>query len=277
MNTRRAGKIISKASSVILEDPKALYEKERDLLNQPFYFEGTNGKGILLIHGWTTTSYELRRLGKYLNEFGYTVYAPLLRGHGTVPKDLENVKWEDWMEDVEKAYQKLKSDCEKVYAGGTSIGSCLAIMLAKKYPEISGLLLMATPYKIKFEKFLKPFSEIMKKIKNYHKKRYPPTFGGTNTITRLISYQSYSLASALETFKLVQETRKNIPFINQPAFIIQSLSDHIVEKNSLEKIYELLGSKIKKKKYIKRAYHTFISDIKNESVFEEMLEFIEEN
>lgn len=277
MNTKKASKIISKSNDIILEDPKILYEKEREFLNQPFYFKGTNGKGILLIHGWTTTSYELRRLGKYLNYYGYTVSAPLLRGHGTVPKDLEKVKWEDWLEDVELAYGELKKNCNNIYVGGTSIGSCLTIMLAKKYPEISGLLLLATPYKIRFEKILMPFSRMIKKIKNYHKKHYPPTFGGVHTITRLISYQSYSMDSAIETFELVKETRRNIPFIKQPAFLIQSLSDHIVTKNSLEKIYKSIGSKIKKKKYLERAYHTFISDIKNESVFEEILEFLDEN
>jgi carboxylesterase len=277
MNTRRAGEIISRTNSVILEDPRILYEREKEFLNKPFFFEGTNGKGVLLIHGWTTTPYELRRLGKYLNETGYTIYAPLLRGHGTVPKDLENVKWGDWLEDVEKAYERLKKNCKKIYIGGTSIGSCLTIMLAKKHPEISGIILMATPYKIRFEKILVAYAKIWIRIKKYNKKHYPPTFGGANTITRLISYQTYALSSALETFQLVQETRKNIPFINQPAFLIQSLSDHIVTKDSLEKIYNLLGSKIKKKRYIERAYHTFISDIKGESVFKDILSFLEEN
>lgn len=277
MNTKRASKIISKSNSIILEDPRLLYEKERELLNKPFYFKGTNGKGVLLIHGWTTTSYELRRLGKYLNESGYTVFAPLLRGHGTVPKDLENVRWKDWMEDIEAAYVKLKENYQQIYVGGTSIGSCLTIMLAKNHPDISGLILMAMPYKIKFERILIPFAHLSKKIKKYNRKYYPPTFGAISTITRLISYQSYSLDSALETFKLVQEARKNISCISQPAFLIQSLSDHVVSRKSLEKIYNLLDSKIKKKKYIKRAYHTFISDIKNESIFKEILDFLDTN
>ena len=77
-------------------------------------------------------------------------------------------------------------------------------------------------------------------MKKYNKKYYPPTFGAINTITRLISYQSYSLDSALETFKLVQETRKNISCISHPTFLIQSLSDHVVSRKSLEKIYNLL-------------------------------------
>lgn len=278
MNTKKASKIIRKNSnSVINEDPKELFRKEKEFLNQPFFFKGNNGKGILLIHGWTTTPYEMRRLGKYLNENGYTVSAPLLRGHGSVPRDLESVTWEDWLQDIEKAYYELKLSCEKIYVGGTSIGSSLAIMMAKKHLDTAGLLLMAVPYRMKFEKIAFPMIKILKKVKNYNKKYYPPTFGGINTITRLISYQSYSMTSALEAVKLIKEARKNIQSITRPCFIIQSKTDHIIAKNSAQEIYHDIKSEVKKIKYIKRAYHTFISDIKNESVFEEILDFLEKN
>jgi esterase/lipase len=45
----------------------------------------------------------------------------------------------------------------------------------------------------------------------------------------------------------------------------------------LEKIYSSIGSKVKKKEYISKAYHTFISDIKNEYIFEDILNFLNEN
>lgn len=270
-------KIYKKAKSILFADPELLYKEERHLIGQPFYFEGNGDKAILLIHGWTSTAYEVRRLGKYLNENGYTVHAPMLRGHGTVPKDLEGVKWNNWLEDVRKAYVELKSKYGKIYIAGTSIGSNLAVMLASKYPEISGLILMATPYKIRLEKTVALFARILGKFRKYNKKFYPPTFGVSTTITRLISYQTYPIASAVETFNLVQISRKYLGQVQQPCFVIQSSSDHIVSKNSLEKIYSKIGSRIKKKKYIKRAYHTFISDVKNEDVFQEILNFLEEN
>ena len=99
--------LLKKAKSILFADPNLLYKEERHLVNQSFYFEGTNGKAVLLVHGWTSTPYELRRLGKYLNENGYTVYAPQLKGHGTIPKDLEQVRWTDWLEDLEKSYAFL--------------------------------------------------------------------------------------------------------------------------------------------------------------------------
>jgi esterase/lipase len=151
-------------------------------------------------------------------------------------------------------------------------------MLAKENSEISGLVLMATPHKIKQEKIVAIVAKSLIFLgQKYRKKFYPPTFGASATVTRLISYQTYPLASALETFALIREARKNLEKIMQPCLLMQSTHDHIVTKNSMENIYNQIGSTIKKKKYIHKAYHTFISDIKNEHVFADILEFLEEN
>lgn len=279
---KRVKKIFRKTRSVLFADPQSLYKKEQHLLNKPFYFKGSNGKAVLLIHGWTSVPYEVRRLGKYLNENGWTVYGPMLKGHGTVPKNLENIKWSEWVKDAERAYKKLKENHTQVYIGGTSIGANIAMLLAKKYPEVSGLILMATPYQMKFEKMglekiITVFLKIMRIFKKYNKKFYPPTFGSRTTITRLISYRSYPIDSVFEAAKLVKKSIENLSKIDQPCFLLQSSSDCIVGKDSLEKIYAQIGSKIKKKKYIKRAYHTFISDVKNEDVLAEILKFLNEN
>jgi carboxylesterase len=273
-----AGKAAGKAKSILFADPKLLYKEERQLVNKPFFFDGTNGKGILLVHGWTSTPYEVRRLGKYLNENGYTVYGLMLKGHGTVPKDLEGVVWEEWVEDVKNGITKLRETCGKVYIGGTSIGANLAIIVTEEDDDIAGLVLMATPYRMRYEAAALFVAKLLLKLKKkYRKKFYPPTFGVSTTITRIISYQTYPVRSVLEAFKLVQEARKNLGAISQPCLIMQSTHDHIVSRGSMEAIYDQISSKVKKMKYIDKAYHTFISDIKNEHVFEDILNFLNEN
>ncbi len=269
--------LLKKAKSILFADPGLLYKEERHLVNQPFYFPGTNGKAVLLIHGWTSTPYEVRRLGRYLNESGYTVAAPMLRGHGTVPKDLEGIAWADWIKDIESGYQDLKKDHQKVFLGGTSIGANLAVLLAAENSSISGLILMAMPYRMKFEKIAILLAKFLKIFKSYNKKRYPPTFGVSTTITRLISYQTYPIQSALEVQALIEKSREVLPKISQPCFVIQSASDHIIQKDSLEIIYGKVNSPVKKKQYIARAYHTFISDIKNDRIFQDILNFLNEN
>ena len=204
--TKLAGTAAQRAKSILFADPDLLYKEERHLVNQPFYFEGTNGKGILLVHGWTSTPYEVRRLGIYLNENGYTVYGIMLSGHGTVPKDLEGIGREQWVHDVREGYTKLKKTCGKVFVGGTSIGANLALIMAKEEKDIAGLILMATPYRLRLERTALFFAKILMKMKKrYRKKVYPPTFGVSTTITRLISYQSYPVKSALDAFDVVSE------------------------------------------------------------------------
>ncbi|HDZ85251.1 MAG TPA: alpha/beta fold hydrolase [Candidatus Moranbacteria bacterium] len=270
-------KILKKVKNRLFSDQWALYKKEKHLLNKPFYFEGNNGKAVLLIHGWTCTPYEVRRLGKYLNENGYTVYGPMLRGHGTVPKDIENVKWNEWLEDIEKEFLKLREKYEKVYVGGTSLGANITMLLAEKYSDAAALILMAAPYKFKLEKLSEIIARIVVKFQRYRKKTYPPTLGAARTITRLISYQTYPVKSIFQAFELVKKSRDSLFEIKQPCLMIQSTHDHMVVSDNMEQLYDKIGSKIKKKKYIKRAYHTFISDIKNEHVFKDILNFLNKN
>lgn len=274
--TPKIVKFINKAKNIIFADPELIFKDEKNLVNQPFYFQGNNGKGVLLVHGWTSTAYEVRRLGKYLSEEGFTVSGPMLRGHGTKPEDLENITYQDWLADLLKAYDELQKECGEVYIGGTSIGASLAILLALQRPQTKGLVLMATPYKIKLESLLETWGKLILPFKKYNNKFYPPTFGVATTITRVIAYQKYSTKSALEVIRLVKAVREKFAEIKQPCFLIQSKQDHVVSHGSMDKIYEKIGSDIKKKKYINRAYHTFISDIKNEHVFTDILEFLKE-
>ena len=76
------------------------------LEGDPFFWEG-GPTGILLVHGFTATPAEVRLLAKILHERGFTVAGPLLPGHGTKPEDLNRVRWQDWVEEGEKAYRQL--------------------------------------------------------------------------------------------------------------------------------------------------------------------------
>jgi len=267
----------NKIKNVLFADPKLLFAKDQQLVNKPFYFPGNNGKAVLLVHGWTSTAYEVRCLGEFLNSAGYTTTGPMLTGHGTDYHDLENVGMEDWLADIRQAFENLRKEHQQVYIVGTSIGSNLAVIFSADRNDVAGLVLMATPYRMKLEMVTIRIAKLLNLIMTYKKKFYPPTFGLSTTITRLISYQTYPIASALETFSIVEKSREVFGKISQPCLVMQSTHDHVVSKNSLEEIYNRIKSPVKKKKYIHQAYHTFISDIKNEYVFEDILEFLEKN
>ena len=124
-----------KFKNIILRNPFAQYKKDLHLTNQPFYFEGENGKAVLLIHGWTSTPYEVRRLGLFLNEAGYTVSAPMLKGHGTFPKELENVHWKDWIDELKEEYFRLRCGIGKNFPQGGMVDYVLSDFLNDELEE----------------------------------------------------------------------------------------------------------------------------------------------
>jgi len=95
-----------------------------------FYLEGTNGKGVLLVHGLTGAPPEMKFIGKQLHKRGFTVYAPTLAGHCLDEGALLATCFEDWLESLRLALNNFKQDVDEVNAAGICVGGGLALALA---------------------------------------------------------------------------------------------------------------------------------------------------
>lgn len=253
------------------------YYQNKHLVNKPIKLEGDNESCVLLIHGWSSTSYEMYHLSQKLNSEGFSVYAPLLPGHGTKPSDLENITWRDWYNFVEKEYLELKKKYKKVYVGGCSLGGNLSVLLAQKYKCVSGLILLGTPFKMKNEKINFILAKFVSKFKKYFKKTYPLKTKKVCGIVRLISYQEFPICSAMEVYKVVCKSRKNLKKISQPILVFQSDVDHLVDENSMDNFYNLVNSSNKFKKIVPKAYHNFIYDTKHSFVYDDIVKFFKKH
>lgn len=115
------------------------YLQNVDLDGDPFTYQGSS-TGILLIHGFTATTTEVRLLADRLRPSGITIMAPLLPGHGTSPGDLNRRKYFEWITEVEKSYNALAVKCDRVFVAGESTGALLSLYLAAKHSEIAGVI-----------------------------------------------------------------------------------------------------------------------------------------
>lgn len=97
-----------------------------ELLGEEFFWSG-GPVGILLCHGFTATTAEVRPLARCLNAAGYTVAGPLLPGHNTSPADLNRVRWQDWLKAFDAMLDRLYARCETVIVGGESTGGVLSL------------------------------------------------------------------------------------------------------------------------------------------------------
>jgi carboxylesterase len=101
---------------------------------QPFLLEGGRMRqiGVLCIHGFTGSPAEMRPLGDFLAERGYTVVGPLLPQHGGMAHELKGAKWQEWTGAAQTAYEQLASRCDSVFIVGLSMGGLIAMHLAAK-------------------------------------------------------------------------------------------------------------------------------------------------
>jgi carboxylesterase len=185
-----------------------------------FLWEG-GPVGVLLSHGFTATTAEVRLFARFLHERGYTVAGPLLPGHGTTPEEMNRHRWQDWATAVESAYQELASRCERVFVGGESMGAILALYLAAEHPEALGILAYAPALKVASRAtplllpLLAPFVPVVSKGES------PRTHADD-------FWQGYTvnpLRAAAELARLQREVRRRLTEITQPLLIVQGRLD----------------------------------------------------
>ncbi|UXN58338.1 alpha/beta hydrolase [Phyllobacterium zundukense] len=110
-----------------------------------YFMEGTNGKGVLLVHGLTGAPAEMRLVARQLNRRGYTVYVPLLAGHGGDVRKLRGTRWQDWLESVEQAVEQLTAYTSEMFAAGICVGGKLALLAAHEQPGMLKAVAIYSP------------------------------------------------------------------------------------------------------------------------------------
>ena len=58
---------------------------------KPFTF-GNGKRAVLLLHGFTGNTADVRMLARFLEKKGYTCHAPLYKGHGVPPEELSTYR-----------------------------------------------------------------------------------------------------------------------------------------------------------------------------------------
>ena len=229
-----------------------------------FYYKGNN-TGILLIHGFTGTPSEVRFLGEFLKDKGYTVKGILLKGHGTTPEDMKKCTYRDWISGAVEGYKSLKQECDEVFAVGLSMGGLLSLYLARNY-DIKGAATLSAPIRIHGRSAALAFIE-----KNF--KTYIMGNPGKKDIN-IISYDKSPIKSVHNLFKLIRYVKANLRFIEKPVLIMQSYGDRTVSPLSANIIYNNIGSKDKSIIYLHKSGHVITCDNEKEQVFDEVYNFI---
>ncbi len=101
-----------------------------------FTLRGTNGKGVLLVHGLTGAPGEMKYLARKLNKAGFAVDVPQLAGHGEDAVTLLKTTWPDWLDSIRSSADRLGAEVDSIAVAGICVGGALGLLLAAERGDI---------------------------------------------------------------------------------------------------------------------------------------------
>tara|TARA_Y100001970_G_scaffold2716_1_gene3228 strand:+ start:2384 stop:3133 length:750 start_codon:yes stop_codon:yes gene_type:complete len=244
------------------------------------YFDSNNydlnlesKKGIMIIHGFSSTTFETLPLAKFLAEKGFRVSTHNLPGHGTTVEDCNSTKFQDWLNFVEINLAELSSSCDELYVVGLSMGSVLGLYLAGLFP-INKLVTCATvlnfkdPFRVNylvpiFNKILVKQKKVKKTSKNKHK--------------RYSGYDHYPLIALNEFRKLNNYVKKRLKLVKCPMLYVHSKVDGLSLPSNVDLVLNNVSSKIKNKLIVNHAsHHLFYESKDKDLIFNTIHQFIKD-
>jgi carboxylesterase len=237
---------------------------------EPFFFPG-NRTGCLLIHGFTGAPKEMRWMGEYLGDQGYTVLGVRLAGHATRLEDMMRMYWQDWLASVEDGYYLLQGCTDQVFIIGLSMGGILSLLFASQHP-LSGVVAMSTPFALPDDPRL-PLLRILSPLVPTVKKG-PPDWHNPNAAKDHVDYSYNPTRGIIQLRDLLAEMRTALPSVHAPALIIHSKQDGSVPPHNAEQILAALGSSNKQLFWVENSGHVIPREPDRLLVFAKVDEFI---
>jgi len=230
---------------------------------------GNGEVGVLVLQGFTGTVGSIIYLAKFLAKEGFDVEAPRLSGHGTTWEDLNKVRYTDWINDIETAYNKLKERSKNIFVAGLSMGGALTLYMLENHPEIKGGVLINHVVMLKDPrvKLLPILSLFVKSI---------PAIGSDikDPQVKEPAYDRTPTKGAYEMTKLLNVVDKNLSKVKQPVLILKSKEDHVVPLENVQYTLDRISSEDKKVVYLENSYHVATMDYDKDLINELTLEFI---
>lgn len=237
-------------------------------LPEPFFFE-EGEKAVLLLHGFTGNSSDVRQLGRYLQKQGITSYAPHYEGHAEPPENLLESSPHVWWSQVLEAYDFLKEKgYDKIFVAGLSIGGVFALRLATER-DVIGVSTICSPM------YLKDKETMYDGVLEYARGFKEMEGKGAEAIEKEMS--------RFEPTDILDEIRDMISLVNgkledvfNPLFIAQSEKDEMINPDSANIIYDETSTdeEDKELKWYPESGHVLTIDVEKKELFEDLHRFM---
>ncbi|KRG11580.1 alpha/beta hydrolase [Lederbergia galactosidilytica] len=236
---------------------------------QPFTFKAGK-RAVLLLHGFTGNSADVRMLARFLEKKGYTSHAPIYKGHGVPPEELLHTGPEDWWQDVMNGYQHLKDlGHEEIAVAGLSLGGVFSLKLGYTVP-VKGIIPMCAPVFFKTEEAM--YDGVVQYAKEYKQ------FEGKSAEQieqEMIEFKKTPMNTLKALQELIADVRGSVDMIYNPMFVVQARNDQMINPESANIIYDEVESSQKDIKWYEKSGHVITLGPEKEILHEDIYQFLE--
>jgi carboxylesterase len=184
-------------------------------------------------------------------------------------------RYQDWTASVEDGYNLLSGVTDRIFLVGLSTGGILALLMSTRL-KVAGVFAMSTPYRLPDDPRLRFIKQISSFIKFMPKNNDAPGVGWFDKQSFLEhkSYPMNPVRSIAELNSLMAEMRSALPLVDVPVYLVHSRNDNYVIKDSMQLIYNQLGTKDKQMLWVEGSGHVIPREPAREQVFKAATEFI---
>ena len=236
---------------------------------QSLRLEGSSDGAVLLLHGFGDTPRTLEYLAQALADSGYTVFAPLLPGHGRTIAAFDSTRAKEWISAAREAYATLRGTHPSVAVMGLSMGGALGIILAADEPDLPALALVA------------PYVSMPRRahmVARLHRawELFTPVFrsGGQRSIhdpverVRSLAYGLVTPGTLFELSRVVRRVQVSLPRIKAPTLVIHGVNDERVPPDAAAREFDRLGAPEKQLVWAEQGGHVLTVDVGRERIIE---------
>ena len=198
--------------------------------------------GMLFVHGIQGSPSQFDFLINRLPD-SVTVCNVLLPGHGTTIREFRNSSSSQWLPAVRDVAQKMKSQCERLYFVGHSMGCLLGLLIENELPGVfSGMLLLCCPFRIRLTYRYLRNNLLASRPAKPTDDPFVQAAREANSVTAASPAQYVTCAHPyLELLRLMREVRKDCALPPCKITFVFSEKDEIVSPRSVRLARERFG------------------------------------